>query len=167
MKLSGFGLLLILLSLVGGIFGIIYFVQKQKFSNIRRVARELEAHVYFEKDIPSEYKDTASSVRYFWEYEYLLVRNLGNRKVFFAQYLQKMASQFPYMHVVFVQFETPKIFSSDEERKKLQSVVDQILSGAVVTETGVYYYHPLPWTVNKTVLDPVMKKLVECLELVS
>lgn len=167
MILSGWLLLCILFIFLGGIFGIMYFVQKQKYSIIQRLSRELGGELYLQKNIPMEFDGIASSLRFFWGYEYLLVRDLANRKVFFAQYLQKMASQLPYVYVVFVLFETPKIFSSDEDRKQIQSDVDQIMSGAVVTETGIFYYHSIPWTVNKAVLDPVMKKLVECMNVVS
>lgn len=167
MVLSGWQLLGILGFFFGGIFGIIFFVQKQKYGRVQKLAKEIGFSYFDQANIPAEFGFVSKSLRYFWGYEYLMVGMLGTKKVFFTQYLQKMASQLPYMYAVFVLFEKPKVFSSDEERKNIQVQIDHILSGAIVTENGIFYYHPIPWTVHKKVLLPIMEKLVEVMNVIE
>jgi hypothetical protein len=167
MILSGRGLLGILAFFFGGIFWIIFFVQKQKYLRGEKLAKEMGFLFFNQTTLPAEFDFVSKNLRYFWGYEYLLIGNIANKKVFFTQYLQKMASQLPYMYAVFVLFEKLKVFSSDEERKNIQIQIDQILGGAVVTESGVFYYHPIPWTVNKKVLLPIMEKLVEVMKVIE
>lgn len=161
MVLKTWHLFLVFGVFIGFIFLVIFFVSQAKFKKSKNLASEFGFDYFDAKNIPKEYMEVSKHLRYFWGYEFLMVGQVQGRTVFFTQYLEKMASQLPYVYAVFTLFETPQVFTSDVQRIALQKKIDEILPGTIVTENGIFYYHQIPWNVNKETLSPIIEKLVE------
>lgn len=149
MVIQTWQLILILFIFVAGVFGLFIFLTRFKLEKAKDVAEKIGFIFFAQKNIPAEYLEVSKYLLYFWEFEFLSFGNISGQRVYFTQYLQKLPSQLPYVYAVFSLFEKPRVFVSDEERKALQNRIHSIAPGALLTETGVFYYHPIPWALKK------------------
>lgn len=167
MVLSTWHLILILGIFVCGTLGIIHFVGQAKNKKTQELAKELQFTFVDIDNIPAEFTPISSQLRYFWGYEFLMVGQMSGTQVFFTQYLEKMASQLPYVYALGAFFEKPLVFINDEQKLTLQKQVDLTAPGAIVTEHGIFYYHPIPWNVQKQTLEPIFLQLVQAVHMIQ
>ncbi len=160
MVIQTWHLLLILFFFVVGIFILFLFLTKFKFKKAEALATEIGFSFFVQKNIPQEHFEVSKYLRYFWGFEFLSVGDISDQRVYFTQYLQKIPSQLPYSYVVFSLFEKPYIFASDEERKKLQTRVESVIPGGLLTQDGIFYYHPIPWVLKKENILEISKGIV-------
>ena len=119
---------------------------------------------FTQKNIPAEYLEVSRYLLYFWGFEFLSIGDVSGQKVYFTQYLQKRPSQLPYMYAIFSLFERPYTFASDEERKTLQARVETIVPGVLLTEAGIFYYHPIPWVLKEENILEISKGIVSAIQ---
>lgn len=167
MVIQTWHLLLILFLFVGGIFSLFLFLTKFKFKKAEMLTREMGFSFFTQKNIPAEYFGVSKYLRYFWGFEFLSYGTIVGKKIYFAQYLQKISSQLPYSYVVFSLFEKPYIFASDDERKHLQTQVESVIPGGLLTQDGIFYYHPIPWVLKKENILEISKGIVSAIQLLK
>lgn len=149
MVMKTWQLLLIMIVFIACIGGLIVFLTQFKFKKAKSLSQEMGFSFFIRKDIPAEHLAVSKHLLYFWDFEFLSFGDISGQRVYFTQYLQKRPTRLPYAYAIFSLFDKPHEFSSDEERKKLQAKVDTILPGGLLTEAGIFYYHPIPWSLKK------------------
>lgn len=149
MVIKTWQLLLILIVFIACMGGLIVFLTQFKFKKAKSLSQEMGFSFFIQKDIPAEQVTVSKHLLYFWDFEFLSFGDIAGQRVYFTQYLQKRPSRLPYAYALFSLFEKPHTFTSEEERKKLQAQVDTIIPGGLLTEAGIFYYHPIPWSLKK------------------
>lgn len=149
MVIQTWQLILILFIFIACVVGLFIFLIRFKLKKAKDIAEKIGFIFFAQKNIPAEYLEVSKYLLYFWEFEFLSFGNISGQRVYFTQYLQKLPSQLPYVYAIFSLFENPRVFASDEERKTSQDQMQSTAPGALLTEKGVFYYHPIPWALKK------------------
>lgn len=164
MTIKTWQLFLILFIFIVIIVGLVVFLTRFKFKKAEDLSKQMGFSFFTQKNIPAEYAAVSKHLLYFWGFEFLSVGEVSGTRVYFTQYLQKRPSQLPYVYAIFSLFEKPRVFASDEERKKMQAQINTILPDALLTENGVFYYHPIPWVLTKENILEISKGIASSLQ---
>lgn len=164
MVLETWHLIFILVVFVGVIVVTLHVVLKAKNKKIQRLAQELNFELVDVENISSEHVNLSTYLRYFWNYEFLIVAKINGIQIYFTEYLEKRPSRRPYTYALVSLFPHPFSFTSNEQRLTLQKQIDFVFPGSLLTENGIFYYHSIPWTLKKSTLEPLIQNMVQAVE---
>lgn len=167
MVIQTWQLFLIFLLFVAIIWITLHFALQSKNKKINQLASDLHFELVDIENVPPEYGNLSTHLRYFWSYEFLTVKKINGIQIYFTQYLEKRSSQIPYLYALVSLFQVPLTFSTNDERVSLQKQIDTVFPGAVLTENGIFYYHPIPWNLKKTTLEVLVHNMVQAVEFIQ